>query len=344
MIFSPQFLFVRCRQLEGTYPGDRWSGCWPVTAMRVDHGWGMIPEDRWPYDTSVWPPVEPPGLDAVAKDYRLNTFYRRVRTVDDCKAVLPNMPVMAALELTDEWYEAPRGRISSRRQSLLGTSHTVLLLGYDDVKNEFMFQNSWGATWGDHGHGYIAYDVFRATCIESWTHQFAGNNMWADPKSGVSVRSWGLSDSAGAIVHGCEIVGPGDERRAWSYAVERDGALEVEELFVMRQFRRKGYGAYLLLAMESVAAESRFSLRLWVSHADTTQENLRVVQELTRRVGFKVSPSRERWAGYLVGCWGSQSDKGPESDGHRLSVRTPRAGTPTRLGAQTQRTRTRGVF
>ncbi len=265
IILSPQFLFVRGRQLEGTYPGDRWTGIWPVTAMRVGHGWGSVPEERWPYDTSVWPPIEPPGLDATAKDYRLSTYYRRTRTIDDCKRALLNMPVMAALELTDEWYDAPQGRITSPQRSPLGTSHTVLLVGYDDAKKEFIFQNSWGKTWGDRGFGYVAYDVFRATCIECWTQQFAGDKVWAEPKSGVSVRSWGLREITGVRVHGCEIVGLGEERRAWSYAVERDGALEVEELFVMPQFRRKGYGSYLLRTMGSAAVESQSFLRLWVS-------------------------------------------------------------------------------
>ncbi len=300
IVFSPQFLFVRGRQLEGTYPGDRWTGSWPVTAMRVIRGWGMVPEERWPYDTSVWPPIEPPGLDAIAKDYRLNMYYRRTRTIDDCKRVLLNMPVAAVLQLTDEWYGAPQGRITSPQRSLLGTSHTVLLLGYDDARGEFIFQNSWGAAWGDHGYGYIAYDVFRATCIECWTQQFAGDKVWGESKSGVSVRSWGLREITGAKVHGCEIVGPGEERRAWSYALERDGALEVEELFVMPQFRRRGYGAYLLRVMESVAVERQSSMKLWVSHADSTPDNLLVVRELTHRVGLKVWPSQERWASYLA--------------------------------------------
>ena len=190
IIFSPQYAFIRGRQLEGTYPGDRGVGIWPVTVLRVGHGWDWVPEDRWPYDTSIWPPVEPPGLDSIAKNYRLNTYYRRVRTDDDCKGVLQHMPVMTALQLTDEWYDAPQGRICSLRASALGTSHTVLLIGYDDHKKEFSFQNSWGVQWGDRGFGYIAYDVFQATCIESWAQPLAGNKLWAEPTSGVALRSW----------------------------------------------------------------------------------------------------------------------------------------------------------
>jgi len=299
IIFSPQYAYIRGRQLEGTYPGDRWTGIWPVTALRVGHGWGSVPEDRWPYDTSVWPPVEPPGLDAIAKNYRLNTYYRRARTMDDCRGVLQHVPVMTVLELTDEWHNPLQGRIRSVRRRRLGTSHSVLLMGYDDIKREFSFQNSWGAEWGDRGYGHIAYDVFRETCIESWAQMPGGNRLWADPKDGIALRSWGLKDNAtGGTIHGCELVGPGEERRAWSYAVEANGNLEVEELFVMPQYKRKGYGTELLHGMRLVASRLDAPLRLWISHADANLDNMRVVNQLLRNSGLKIAASQERWAGH----------------------------------------------
>ena len=68
IVFSPQYAYVRGRQLEGTFPGNRWTGIWVVTVMRIGHGWGSLPEQVWAYDTSIWPPVEPAGLDAIADD------------------------------------------------------------------------------------------------------------------------------------------------------------------------------------------------------------------------------------------------------------------------------------
>ena len=37
---SLQYGFVRGRQLEGTFPGDRQTGVWPITGHRVSYGWG----------------------------------------------------------------------------------------------------------------------------------------------------------------------------------------------------------------------------------------------------------------------------------------------------------------
>lgn len=36
--------------------------------------------------------------------------------------------------------------------------HAILLMGYDDERQVFMFKNSWGPTWGNSGYGYVTFD------------------------------------------------------------------------------------------------------------------------------------------------------------------------------------------
>jgi len=297
-VFSAQYPYVRGRQLEGTFPGDRWTGIWVVTVMRIGHGLGYVPERCWPYDTSIWPPVEPAGLDSIARDYRQNTYYRRVRTLTECKAILQRMPVCTAVTITEDWSNAVQGRIPQLQKPYVPTgSHSVLLLGYDDEKSEFMFQNSWGIEWGDKGFGYLPYEVFRETCIESWAELPAGNKEWSEPESGVALRSWGVREFTGEIVHGYEIMGPGEDRVAWAYAIEREGALEVEELFVMPRFRRHRYGRALADAMRTLAKST--PLKFWISHADAAPKNLAVIENLLHPIGLQSERSREFWASYI---------------------------------------------
>lgn len=102
---SAQYLFVRGRQLEGTFPGDAATGCWPITVNRIGRGWGVPPEDAWPYDVSIWPPREPQNIDAIAKRYP-GGRYQRVRTLEECKAVIAiqRSPVMVSLDITEDRY------------------------------------------------------------------------------------------------------------------------------------------------------------------------------------------------------------------------------------------------
>ena len=111
--FSPQYVFMRGRQLEGMYPGEPKTGIWPVTALRVMKGRGVVREEEWPYDVSVWPPVEPSGLDQLATKTP-DFAYQRVGTIEECKSVigLLGQPAMVSLNISDKWYDAPNGRIS----------------------------------------------------------------------------------------------------------------------------------------------------------------------------------------------------------------------------------------
>jgi GNAT superfamily N-acetyltransferase len=209
--------------------------------------------------------------------------------------------VMVSVDITDRWYDAPNGRIPP----LLPTdpsvgSHTVLLIGYDDLKAEFKFQNSWGVNWGDRGFGYIPYEVFRATWVEGWLEDFVGDEVWSKQESGVVERSWGVKEHGGGVFHCREFVGPGEERIGWAFAVERAGVIEVEELFVMPQFRGKGYGTKLIRLMGKLATDRGAPLRIWISHADNTPENLAAVENLVRQLGLRVVTSRVRWASHIA--------------------------------------------
>jgi len=40
-------------------------------------------------------------------------------------------------------------------------SHAMLVVGYDDAKNAFRIQNSWGSRWGDGGYAWFSYDFWK---------------------------------------------------------------------------------------------------------------------------------------------------------------------------------------
>lgn len=300
--FSARYNFVRGRQLEGTYPGHAATGIWPITAHRISRGWGFVTEEEWPHEDSVWPPVEPPGLDQLAKK-RPDFYYQRVRTLEECKSVLARLQslVMVSLNISEKWYDAPNGRIpDSEPYELPVGSHVVLLHGYDDSRQEFSFQNSWGVKWGDKGHGYISYKVFEAMWVEGWVIELAAKPMDDNPKAGVAERRWGVFEHGGGILHCFELVDSKAGKIGWTFFVERDGSVEVEELFVMPAFRRRGVATGLVRLIADYARERSPSLKAWVSHADTAPENIQIIQKLAAPLGLAVSASPFRWASYLA--------------------------------------------
>jgi hypothetical protein len=121
---SIRYGFVRARQLEGTFPGDKATGTWPITGERISYGWGNPPEESWPY-SSDWPPEEPPDIDLIATKYRFYWPYRRVRTIEECKS--SRVPVGVSLETTDKWANPWHGHIPAPSASdiIVPTMHYV---------------------------------------------------------------------------------------------------------------------------------------------------------------------------------------------------------------------------
>ena len=297
---SVLYSYVRSRQLEGTYPGSPETGVWPITAMRVGFGWGWILEREWPRAQPLsWPPsAEPPGLDQLAKQHRINHYFR-VRTLDECKRTLAfRGPVLASFELSEEWYDALDGvvPIPSASTRYVG-AHSVLLVGYDDARQQFTFMNSWGASWGDEGFGYLPYETFEAAWDEGWFMDLTYPDL-PQPQSRFTERTWGFRFPHSSFEYHCvELTDSLGERIGWALAVRRENPwLEVEELFVRPQFRNQGHGAQLIQAVQKRATQLGLSIRLWISYADIEPSNLAIVDRLIGPIGLVRSSSSERWA------------------------------------------------
>jgi len=53
-----------------------------------------------------------------------------------------------------------------------------------------------------------------------------------------------------------------DDRMAWAFVIERDGAVEVEELFVRPQFGRRRYGSKMLRTIHAFAGSCKCPFRM----------------------------------------------------------------------------------
>jgi GNAT superfamily N-acetyltransferase len=304
--FSRLYGFVRSRQLDGTFPGDPGTGVWPITACRVERGWGRIPESDWPYPSpgAAWPPIEPPELDAIAKNYR-TVRYQRITSVYEAKiAISRDWPVGASFEITNQWYEAENGMIEMPLEPAdIIASHQVLLVGYSDEKQTFRFRNSWGPDWGDKGYGYLSYEFFERWLVEAWITEGIGERLPSERpgRKGTIEIIWAMPDFAGRTFHGRDLYDADtDERLGWSFVVQNERQLDVEELFVRPQYRQRGYGTRLLRMLPKLAAETGLPLRFLIPFADREPENLSRVERLLSKERYSLVESEDRWCPYVA--------------------------------------------
>ena len=305
--FSVMYNYVRSRQLEGTFPGDHRTGCWPITAYRVMAGWGAVLEADWPYSgrAAAWPPTDTmPDLDEKAKSLRLRC-YQRVRNIEDARTYLfRNGPFGAAVWITPQWSESPNGLIEMPSASNPTTeTHFVSIIGYDDVTRQLQFANSWGAGWGDRGFGVFSYDYFSNYFFEAWTPVDVPSDI-PELTPSISdlptIQLWGIQDaSLTTVLHGVDLYDPcTDERQGWAFAVERNGALEIEELYVRPVFRRKHRGTTLLRELVEISDKQNLPLGVWIPHADVSARNLYRADRLLKSAGLARRSSGNRWASF----------------------------------------------
>src|SRR5688572_18209923 len=103
---AAMYRFIRAMQLDGNYPGSSQTGAWPLSAYRIDHGWGIPPFDSWPSDPySGRPAEEPSGIDLLAFRSSLKSiYYRRLFGIDEIlSAVRSGAAVNIAIRFTDDW-------------------------------------------------------------------------------------------------------------------------------------------------------------------------------------------------------------------------------------------------
>jgi hypothetical protein len=300
------YTFVRGRQLEGTYPGSPETGMWIVTPMRILKGWGRPREEDWPYNGKAedWPPTaEPPGIDQMAARNRL-AAYQRIRCIDDCKRALQARETMStSFSITTQWSYAPGGVIQfpAFEYKTLG-SHAVGIVGYDDVKEHLIFRNSWGINWGDHGRGYMPYGFFQAELNDGWS-TLHKRKLREDKPPELTLREvdWATEDNRGSIIHVRETIDPLIDRNvAWAFAVERDGFVDVEELFVMPEYRKMGHACRLVWRLEQLMRQLKRPIRFWIPHADASDGNMKVVRKIIGKLGLNLQLSGTRWAAYVA--------------------------------------------
>jgi hypothetical protein len=46
--------------------------------------------------------------------------------------------------------------------------HAMVIIGYDEARQAFRVQNSWGTEWGDQGRAWISYEALADTLFEAW--------------------------------------------------------------------------------------------------------------------------------------------------------------------------------
>ncbi len=306
---TTDYFYVRALELEGRHPAD--VGCWGQTVQRLVVGEGL-PSIDTPWACVTFPegePIPPSRRPPPAVLWR-EFYYRRIRSSAECDRHLllhPQSPVHLAFQLTAAWANPLGGMIPppSEADPPIPLTHAAALIGRIPSRRLFHFRLKW-SDWGDQGRGYMPYEYFDRYVFECWaTYGRAEvlrlyNLKKLDDEGRVR---WTAFDEEDHRIYSFEVRDDRfDERHAWTFVIERDGALEVEEMYVRPEYRRLGHGRWLADRVVQLAHEKGMPVRLWVGFVDCKAEsesNYPALVATARRLGVQFRPCSVPWAAYF---------------------------------------------
>jgi C1A family cysteine protease len=187
--FSPAFLYYceRVKILDEPISSD--DGASMVDIPESLQKYGLCLESLYPYpssDKSTAYNTAPTTADfTYALGYEIGqtkSSYARVNSGDTAAVknlLLNNIPVMMGFNVYDnakyQYFEGLNTNNYTYNPltssvalasgvELLG-GHATPIIGYDNTKQAFLVQNSWGTNWGNKGFYYMPYSVFMSTKI-----------------------------------------------------------------------------------------------------------------------------------------------------------------------------------
>ena len=159
------------RSPEYVYNQIKLSGC--PNGTYISRGLNLIKDqgvcswNEMPY-TDVECSTQPNTTQkSAASTHKFTTWATIDKTnINNVKTLLSmNLPIIIAVTVDGSFdnLSSANNWIWKSHSGAVRGGHAICVVGYDDAKQAFKVQNSWGTSWGDHGFFWINYAFFAKT-------------------------------------------------------------------------------------------------------------------------------------------------------------------------------------
>lgn len=171
---STLFVYYHSRLFENNLTYD--TGAYIKDGLKAVKRYGICKQDLWPYDTDKFD-VQPYPDCYVDASKRVITLYEKLYSLTDILEILnSDKPVVTGMRIYDSFYSINEDNdvlaIPGYDETSIG-GHTMVLVGYDITKGQFIAKNSFGIDWGNNGYCWIPFDYIRMEAFENWSFDIA---------------------------------------------------------------------------------------------------------------------------------------------------------------------------
>lgn len=314
-IFSPPASHALCKQLDGTLDFEQGTTGW--WSMRVAKGYGSVPRKEYnislenstkeDYRNFLKTPLPQKALESASK-FRIS-WYERLYCSNDIVRSLPYIPPSICFQIFKGIYKAPKGLVPMPNfwERPLG-GHSVAIVGYNNQNRVLKFLNSWGKEWGDGGLGYLPYKYVDKYLIEAWTCMLdleKKGRRGEIKKEGeceyesITYRSFIFGRQPLYVI---DVYFGGENKIiGWVHFRFDDmgNMINLEDIFVMPEFRRKGIGRKLLSQIEDLANKQLVLKIVCYVHAQDllTEDNISAIENLFGSDRYEILPHTKKFIG-----------------------------------------------
>lgn len=160
IVRSRLFIYYNERQVEGTLDSD--AGAMIRTGIKTVADFGACNEAIWWYNPAKFTVRPNKRCYDNAMKYQALSYFRVPQTLDAMKGCLADgFPFIAGVSCYSNFLSDQVARTGSiampRRGEKMVGGHAILIVGFNEALQSFVFRNSWSREWGDQGHGYIPF-------------------------------------------------------------------------------------------------------------------------------------------------------------------------------------------
>lgn len=156
---------------------------------------GACREASWPYLPDKFDDEPPDTCYAEATNWKMELYARVNQEAGQIEGALRSkLPVIFGMRIYTSFHQARTTGMIPRPQKdekFVG-GHAMVIVGCDPVKRMFIVRNSYGPTWGDKGHCYIAYDMIldRSLTYDLWVLKDLDTQVPLTVTSPQTLHSW----------------------------------------------------------------------------------------------------------------------------------------------------------
>jgi C1A family cysteine protease len=158
-IFSPSYVYNQIKVSTSCA-----SGAYVTSGLNLLLSQGVCTWSNMPYVDGQCSAMPTAAQKADALPFKISSWGTVKIVTNTIKTYLAsNKPVIVAGPVNMAFENLAPGKVLGKFTGTSLGGHCYCVIGYDDSKSAFEFQNSWGPTWASAGFGWISYNY-----ITSW--------------------------------------------------------------------------------------------------------------------------------------------------------------------------------